>query len=303
LTKSVLFTGASGFIGRAVLPKLVEDGYEVHVVHRSRQAPPSAEVHVHHADLLDQTSAQTLIEAVRPSHLLHLAWYTAPGAFWASAENLAWVEASLRLLRAFGAAGGRRAVLTGTCAEYEPSDGPSSEAATPRRPTSLYGVCKNALQEMATAHAAELGYSLAWGRIFSPYGPHERPERLVPSVVQGLLAMRPVELSHGRQQRDFVYVDDLATALSLLLASELAGPVNLGSGEATSLREVVEAIVAATGHPELARFGARPAPDGEPHVLVADADRVRNELGWAPAVTLEEGIRRTVDWWRRPEEA
>lgn len=296
--RCVLVTGASGFVGRAVLPRLAASGYEVHVVTHTSAAPDLPGVRAHRLDLLDASATEALAGAVRPSHLLHLAWYTTPQRYWSSARNLDWVEASLRLLRCFAAAGGERVVVAGTCAEYDLTGGRCSETTTPRRPASLYGVCKNALFEMATTHARSAGHSLAWARLFHPYGPAERPERLVPSVVRNLLAHRPVELSHGRQERDFVFVEDVARALVRLLDSELEGAVNIGSGEATSVRSVVAAIADRIDAPADVHFGAREAGDDGPPLIVADVSRSRDELGWTPTVPLDEGIERTVSWWR-----
>jgi nucleoside-diphosphate-sugar epimerase len=298
VSRSVLVTGASGFVGRAVLPRLAAEGYEVHAVARRPWPAEPAGVRTHAADLMDGAQVEALLDAVRPARLLHLAWYTAPGGFWSSERNLDWVEASLRLLRAFAAAGGERAVVAGTCAEYDLTQGRCSEEATPRRPASLYGACKDALHEIAAAHAATAGHSLAWARLFHPYGPAERPERLVPSVVQRLLARRPVELSHGRQRRDFVFVEDVAAALVRLVGSRLEGAVNVGSGEATSVRAVVEAIAERVGGSADVRFGARGEAEHEPPLVVADVTRLRGELGWVPGVALDEGIDRTVSWWR-----
>src|SRR3954447_23069763 len=104
--RTVLVTGASGFIGAAVLPQLVSEGYEVHAVHREHGLPEAEGVLAHAADLLSPRDIDALVEDVRPSHLLHLAWYTTHGRYWSSDQNVAWVEASLRLLRAFSAAGG-----------------------------------------------------------------------------------------------------------------------------------------------------------------------------------------------------
>jgi nucleoside-diphosphate-sugar epimerase len=145
---------------------------------------------------------------------------------------------------------------------------------------------------------------VAWARLFYVYGPGEAPGRLVPTVVQGFLAAAPVELSHGRQRLDFLYVDDVADALVRLLGSDVKGAVNVASGEATSVRDMVGAIVAHLEAPADVRFGARAGDEGGPPLVVADTARLREELGFAPSVPMPEAIDRTIRWWRlqaRPE--
>jgi nucleoside-diphosphate-sugar epimerase len=295
----VLVTGATGFIGRNALAPLRERGFEVHAV--ARAAPPeelAGQAEWHPADLLDPAAADGLVAAVAPTHLLHLAWYAEPGAYWTSPENLSWVEASLRLLRAFAAGGGRRAVLAGTSAEYDWSHGVLAEEGTPIRPATLYGAAKHGLHTVAAAFAAEAGFELAWGRIFFLYGPHEHPARLVASIVLPLLRGEEARSSEGSQVRDFLHVSDVAGAFAALVDSSLTGPVNVASGEGVAIREIVERIGAITGRPELLRIGALPSREGDPPSLVADAGRLRGELGWSPSLDLDAGLGSTVDWWR-----
>ena len=116
----------------------------------------------HRADLLDREQTSALMKAVAPTHLLHFAWYAEPGKYWHSEENLRWVEASLRLLRAFAGAGGRRIVIAGTCAEYAwTRETHCKEESTPLRPATLYGSAKHALHLVARSHAAETGSRIA----------------------------------------------------------------------------------------------------------------------------------------------
>jgi len=298
--KRVLVTGASGFIGRATLAHLARLGFEVHAVSRRPvAADPRSEVIWETADLLDVGSAGELIERAAPTHLLHLAWYAEPGRFWHSPENLRWVEASLHLLMAFAKGGGERAVVAGTCAEYEWRDRVRCvEDQTPCRPATLYGASKHGLHLMAASYAERAGLSLAWGRIFFVFGPGEHPGRLGGATAQALVRGEPAELSHGRQIRDFLYSEDLAEALVALLSSEAEGAINLGSGQPTTVRELVEALAAAAGRPDLPRFGAREPAPGEPAELVADVTRLRELVGWRPPASLQQRAGDTIAWWR-----
>lgn len=285
---TVLVTGASGFIGRRCLPLLAARGFEVHgVSSRDKQAS-----NWHRCDLLDAAAAEALIDRLRPTHLLHLAWIADPGVFWTSPANLAWLEAGVRLARRFFERGGRRAVGMGSCAEYAASAVPCTESATPLEPETLYGESKAAMSFALRAAARGSG-SWAWARLFFPYGPGEPPGRFIPSVIGGLRRGERVDCTHGRQVRDFVYVDDVASACAALLDSESNGAYNVGCGEGRSLRDVAEEIVRETGRAELIRFGARETPAYDPPYVVADITKIRG-LGWKPGVGLREGIRITA---------
>ena len=303
--KRVLLTGASGFIGMPCIMPLLARGYEVHAV--SASARHSSDVVWHQADLLDAAQVAALLERVRPTHLLHLAWDVTPGTYWSSPGNWQWMDASRTLLAAFGNNGGARAVLAGTCAEYDPLAGPSAgtciEAATPLAPTTVYGAAKAALSIMLPTFAAQQGIgSTAWARLFYLYGPREHPARLVPTVIQTLMDNHPMPCSHGEQVRDFLHVEDVASALVALLDSPVTGAVNIAAGQPITLRALLSAIGDQLGRAHLLQFGARPAGANEPPILTADVTRLAREVGWTPAINLEAGLRQTIRWWQQERE-
>jgi nucleoside-diphosphate-sugar epimerase len=293
----VLVTGGTGFIGRHVLVPLLDAGYEVHLITRNEPVVP-AEVTVHRADLLVPGAGERVVESVRPSHLLHMAWFVAPGQVWNSFENLRWVEASLELLRGFARVDGRRVVLAGTCSEYDPRDEPCRERGTPTEPDTVYGASKDALRRMAELVAREAGFSLAWARIFLAFGPHEHPARLVAFVTRNLLLGQPAPCSHGRQVRDFLHTPEIAGALVTLLGSGVTGVVNVASGRTVTIGHIVRHIGNRLERSELIRFGEVIPPAHEPPVLTADVERLRGEVGWRPSRTLEEGLDATIAWWK-----
>jgi nucleoside-diphosphate-sugar epimerase len=298
--RRVLVTGASGFIGRHVLAPLVRRGFEVHAVTSREPAPhASPDVRWHRADLLAPGEHRELLAAVAPTDLLHLAWYAEHGRFWTSTENLRWAAATIALVQAFADGGGRRAVLAGSCAEYRWGDrDPCVEGVTPLEPATLYGTCKNATRAVLEAAAGELAIELAWGRVFFLYGPGEAPGRLVAAVARALVQGERVATGDGTQIRDFLHVGDVAEAFAALLDGSVSGAVNIGSGEGRPLRDVIDAVGVATGRADLLDIGALAPRPGDPEELVADVARLRDEVGFVPAIGLEDGIARTVQWWR-----
>ena len=286
--------------GVTILPGLLATGWEVHGVSSRDREQAAGPVRWHRADLLDASQTESLVATVRPSHLLHLGMvYRArevgdgtrqpslgarksqpaavvPGAWRHSRRDcrlLSRVRLALRLL---------------------------CEERTPCQPHTIYGTCKHALQLLTTAHAASTGMSSAWARIFFLYGPYEHPARLVASVIRSVLEGEPAKCSHGLQIRDYLFVQDVADAMVALLESDVSGPINIASGQAITLRDIVTRAGTLLGRPELIQLGAIPAAATDTPLVVADTARaVRLLPSWRPKVSLDEGLQRTIDWWRQ----
>lgn len=296
--QTVLVTGATGCIGRPALATLVDRGWTVHATWAHTAPPVVSGVTWYHTNLLDSDAVARVVAESHASHLLHLAWYIAPGRWAQAQENFDWVRASLDLILRFRAAGGGRVVTAGSCLEYDWDAGRCAEDRTPCVPHTVYGTCKHALQLMTSAMASDGSMTSAWARIFFLYGPHEHPDRLVPSVIRSLLAGVPARTSHGHQVRDYLYAADVADALVCLLESQLTGPVNIGSGQPIALHEIINRIGQMLGRPDLIRLGAiSPAPGDKP-LVVADTTRLVSELRWTPSWDLDRGLAATIDWWR-----
>ncbi len=290
----ILVTGASGFIGRHCCAQLSALGYEVHAVSSKSQSDET--VHWHKVDLLDSEQSIRLIHNIQPSHLLHLAWYAEPGKFWTSIENYNWVKASLTLFKEFAAIGGKRVVAAGTCAEYDWGYDSYVEEKTPLSPLTLYGVCKNSLHSMLSCYASQQGLSLVWGRVFSIYGPHDHPDRLVSSVIQGLIREEKIICSNADLIRDYLHVSDVAKAFVLLTTSQFEGVVNIGSGSGIKIREIVENIEVKIGHFGYLEILNNPIPSKLPRTLVSNNERL-SSIGWTPTYDMESGLTHTINWF------
>ena len=294
--KNVLLTGARGFIGSHCLEVLLERGFTVHAVSASsRHESYCGQVEWHHADLHNAEQVLRLMAEVKPQYLLHLAWDVTHGVYWSSMENLRWVKTSLNLLQAFIDSGGKRALMVGSCAEYDWNYGYCSEELTPIKPATLYGICKDALHRVAAGAARESGLSLAWARPFFLYGPGEHDNRLVPAVISALLKGEEALCTPGEQIRDYMYIRDAARALALLLDSVTEGAVNIASGQPVALKGVIETAAELVGKPELIRLGAVAAPADDQQLLLANTTRLNKELGFEPRYSLQDGLKETIE--------
>lgn len=298
--RRVLVTGATGLIGRNVVSALRESGVEVHAATRSlTHVTHDGEVRWHKANLLDHRDRTQLLDAAAPQTIIHCAWVTEHGAYWTSPENLDWVGATLSLAREARDRGALRFVGVGTCAEYEwGGAAPLSEASTPLRPQTLYGVAKNATRSVIEAFAGASGLAFAWGRVAMLYGAAEHPDRFVAALARAFAAGKPAKMSSGMAVRDFLDARDVGGAISALAMSDVAGAVNIASGDAISLLDAARKLARLAGKPDLLVPGALPDRPGEPPSLAVDTTRLRRDVGYRPKFTLDQGLNDALGYWR-----
>lgn len=286
----VLVTGAAGFIGFHVARRLLAAGHEV-LAHVRPGSPAGRLAELGGRVVTVPRDASELgreLAAHAPQAIVHAAWYARPADYLESPENLASLEATVRLIQAAVALGCPRFVGVGTCLEYADLPRPRRED-DPCSPASLYGSAKLAAFHLGRAATRGTATRFAWARVFHPYGPGEDAARVLPSVAAALRAGTAIELSGCLQQRDPVRVEDVAAALALLASTSEEGPFNVGTGTAITLRALLEELARRLGRPELLLFGRRPDRP-EPVCLVGDPARLR-ALGWRPAwPTVGEGL-------------
>lgn len=294
-----LVTGAAGFVGSRVAHAMLHAGYEVDAVVRTgageRLEPIAGEIRLVRCDLTDRQEVEAMVARVQPDVCIHCAWYAVPGAYLQAEANVRHQVAAIGLAETLAAQGCARLVGVGTCLEYAFGDNPLAET-SPVAPLSPYAQSKLSTFRSLEELCEVAGMGFAWARLFYLYGPYEDRRRLVPSVTLALLGGRPAQTTSGEQRRDFLHVDDVANALLAIAASDLSGAVNVGSGEATPVREVVLRLGRLAGHPELLEFGTlEPNPD-DPPIVVSDSSKLRG-AGWSQRLSLAEGLAATVAWW------
>lgn len=289
----ILITGASGFVGKPCYDLLKSLGYDV----IGTRFKPLQGAEFYPIDLTripyDKYFRDLMLD-IQPTHLLHSAWNVKPG-YRDSPENIEWLISSLKLVKDFFECGGQRAVTIGTCFEYDPEASIRVEYDNDISPDTLYGECKKSMYEVLASYAETHNFSYAHARLFYLYGIDEAPNRLVPSVINSLLADQRAKCSHGNQIRDFLYIKDVARALSTLLLSELPGVLNIGSGEGITIKELVNLIADEMGKPDMIDFGAIASPLNDPETVIADTWFLNEVLEWSPKYTLKEGIKEVIN--------
>lgn len=271
MTRRVLLTGASGFVGRQVLAALQRAGAEVRLVLRAgtadRLAAGAPQDRVSTPDLFAESAAWWQEACNGIDTVIHAAWYAEPGKYLQSPLNMDCLQGTLQLARGAAQAGVRRFVGVGTCFEYDMRGGYLS-VDTPLLPTTPYAGAKAAAWMSLANWLPTQNVEFAWCRLFYLYGEGEDARRLVPYLRARLAAGQPAELTSGNQIRDFL---DVAQAGALIADTALggrSGAVNICSGKPVTVREMAEGIAKEYGRPDLLQFGVRPDNITDPPCVV-----------------------------------
>lgn len=277
--RQVLVTGMRGFIGRHVSAGLRSRGAEVIDVRRSGAY-----------DLLREEDRAEAMDGIRADTLVHLAWVTKHGEFWTSDLNRDWEVATADLIARFFANGGRRVVATGSCTEYDWTQGGVLSENTPLAPHTPYGAAKARTGEALLKTAEDHGANAAWARVFFLFGDGESSTRLIPSMLDACLKRKVLACGPRSTVRDFWDVRNLGDALAALALSDLSGPVNVASGKGVSFLELARLMEKITGVDGMIRLDERPLGEGEPPTVVADTTRLRSVLDFTESISLEAGL-------------
>jgi len=305
-----LVTGAGGFIGACVVRRLIASGEDVHVLQRPGPQPArllGLEGHYvpHHADLRDADAVRAAVKTCKPETIYHLAAHgTRPGQHDRTAILCSNFLGTAHLLDAVRAIDYRAFVHAGSSSEYGFVDRPMRED-DPLRPRTDYGVAKAAATLLCQAESYR-GRPVVTVRVFSAYGPWEAPERLASAVMAACCRGEAPQVTDGFQPRDWIYVDDVIDLLETAAASPCVagGVLHAGTGRRQTVRDLVEAVVAQSPVGRVAPvYGARAQRSDEPAVWVADIERTRQVTGWAPRITLDEGVRRSWSWFLAQQRA
>lgn len=283
----ILVTGATGFIGRALVQRLLAEGKPVVALVREKegrapQANLPPEVDAHEVDLRYAAGVKRAVEQAAPQAVIHLASVGVTDPFLpVSAALRGNLDATLNVLKA----------VHGQC--------PVLVARTPGEKDALnpYAASKAAAWEFCRMYQRTEGWPIWGGMLFQVYGPGQPAGTVLSLALKAARAGQNMPMTRGEQQRDWVYIDDaVAGLLATLRAPDLAGQtVELGTGTATRVRDVVERLFERVGGQGQALVGTLPPRPGEVPLQVADAAQAQQLTGWRAAVGLEAGLQRLIE--------
>lgn len=306
MSRRVLVTGASGFVGANLARRLLADGHDVHLLLRADHKPWRVEeirdhVTVHEAEVSDFAGVEAAVRAARPEWIFHLAAY---GAYPQQKDHARMIAVNVHgtgnLLRAAEEAGFEAFVNSGTSSEYGYKDHAPSEDEEVE-PNSHYAETKAEATLFCHNRGEQTGLRITTLRLYSAFGPYEEPSRLVPTlIVKGLEGHLP-PLVNPNVARDYVHVDDVCDAYLLAaqtLSVEPGAIFNVGTGVQTTLAEIVAVAKRLLPIKDEPEWGTMPDRSWDTNVWVSNPTRIKADLGWTPGHDLESGLQQMIDWFK-----
>jgi nucleoside-diphosphate-sugar epimerase len=293
----VLVTGATGFIGVPLLEKLNRKGHQVLALSRSAQTKRGNGIEWLSCDLASPESYTNKVKDFSPEVLIHLAWQDIPNfSLEKSRINL---DQSLDFISfVIGLATCKKIIASGSCFELNQLQGECSEA-TQGEVRDHFTWAKHALYSWLRMMCKQKDIQLLWMRIFYVYGPRQRPESLIPSILTNLKQGKLPELRTPKNANDFIYVDDIADAFSKAVSVNNNSMIyNLGAGVSTSVLEVcriAEKIVLGT-ETLTQKMDSRSKDTSCDVDFWADFTQSKKYLDWQPTTSLVDGIGKTWQW-------
>jgi dTDP-glucose 4,6-dehydratase len=304
----ILITGGAGFLGSHLCDHFLKKGFEVICVDNLATGSTDNIVHIRsrsftyiHLDVTNYIYVDGPLD-----YILHFASPASPKDYLEMPIQTLKVG-SLGTHKALGLARAKRAtfLLASTSEVYgDPLVHPQNETywghVNPVGPRGVYDEAKRFAEALTVAYRNAHGLDTKIARIFNTYGPRMRlaDGRAIPAFMTQALTGKPLTVfGDGSQTRSFCYIDDLVDGIERLLLSEHHGPVNLGNPAEMTLLDMARRIIALTG--SRSRIVYRPLPKDDPRVRQPDISLARQSLGWVPRVGLDQGLRRTIRYFRK----
>lgn len=286
-------TGGTGFIGRHVVNKLTGSGNELLLLSRR---PETLYSNIVQGDLSDIQQWGREVQIFKPDAALHLAWESLPDySAITSVKNL---QHGLNLYAFLADIGCKTIITTGSCWEYGRQSGRLIEDIPQPAPLNAFSAAKNALHWLGAKLTREKEVRFIWTRLFYVYGPRQRPTSLLPYLIRSVREQKFFEIANPEARIDFVYVDDVAEALALLLKKESSeyAVYNIGSGSSTQVKKIIRLVGKFLS--ERVQYKAMSDSWQIMPNFYADITAIGQRVGWCPQTDIATGIRKTIEFHR-----
>lgn len=305
--KKVLVTGATGFVGSNLVRRLINQNYEVHVLKRRnsniwRIKDIASKLSAYNVNILNKGQLLKILQKIKPNIIFHLANLGLYGGIDPSIDDSIKINAlgTINLIESANTIDYECFINTGSSAEY------GNKCKTMREtdrcePLTNYAIAKLIGTQYAQSYSKRSNKPLTTLRIFSPFGPYDHPNRLIPLAILTTLKGERFILNNPYDFRDYIFIEDVVDAYLLCIkhSQKLSGEIfNIGSGKQTNIGDLIELLKAKIGLKNDIFLENIPTTKKQPRVWQADITKAQKLLQWHPQYDIYNGITKTVDWFK-----
>lgn len=302
--KTILVTGASGFVGANLVRRLVKKNKKVSIIVKKttdlwRLNDIKSKINIYYDDLADIVKLNKIMKKIQPDIIYHLAAY---GAYPNQSDIFQAIKTNIlglvNLLTSAKESGVKMFINTGSSSEYGFKTKPMNEKDL-LEPYSNYAVTKAFGSLYGQFLGKQRNFSVITLRYFSVYGPYEEATRLIPKLINGALNSELPPLVSPKVVRDFIYIEDVLDVMEEIVKHpELSGEIiNLGTGQQTSLEAIVDLVVKLTNYQKKIIWGNMPNRSWDSNHWVADISKIKKSLHWLPKYDLKRGLKASIVWF------
>ena len=235
--KKILITGSTGFVGTSLIKFFLFKKYKIFALTRKKLKNPS--IRYIKADIFDHKKIDKIFKKIKPNYLIHLAWEANPNKYQSSKKNFKWLHSSLNLYLNFCKYGGSRALITGSCAEYDFNKYFLRENFVKKVDYTRYSLCKETFLHHASKISTLFGTKLVWARLFWIYGENQKKGRLIPDLIYAAKNKKKIFIKNPNSFINLLNVHDVSVALFKTFESKLTGIINIADKKNSKVIDIV----------------------------------------------------------------